>query len=165
MITRRQVLQFGGCAAACLGMPRVGAAGTRVLTLRHLVTGEALEIDAAPDGYLSDATMGRIETLLRDPATDARGRIDPQLIGRLLHLGAGWTSSPVYDVLAAYRSDSPRAGVGLHAQGRAVDLRLSGVPCADLAAAALAHGRGGVGYYRSADFVHLDTGAPRRWQG
>ena len=30
-------------------------------------------------------------------------------------------------------------------------------------AAGLALGRGGVGYYPGAGFVHLDTGPPRRW--
>jgi len=27
----------------------------------------------------------------------------------------------------------------------------------------LSVGRGGVGYYRSSDFVHVDTGEVRRW--
>jgi len=180
MITRRQLLQIAGCAAAAIGAPPAGAAslgaslvgappvsaaGARGLVLRHLVTGERLEVELGLDGYLSAAIMGRIETLMRDPATDARGHIDPQLIRRLLQTAVAWTPWPVYDVLDAYRSASRAAGAGLHAQGRAIDLRLSGVACADLAASAVALGQGGVGYYRAADFVHLDTGAPRRWQG
>ena len=49
--------------------------------------------------------------------------------------------------------------------GRAIDVRISGVDCADLAAQALDLKRGGVGYYRASDFVHLDTGAFRTWKG
>jgi uncharacterized protein YcbK (DUF882 family) len=53
----------------------------------------------------------------------------------------------------------------LHMQGRAIDVRLAGVDCADLSARALDLKRGGVGYYRSSDFVHLDTGPFRTWRG
>jgi uncharacterized protein YcbK (DUF882 family) len=62
-----------------------------------------------------------------------------------------------------------RAGGGgvarksLHMQGRAIDVRLRGVSCADLRDVAIAARRGGVGYYRRSDFVHLDTGAVRAW--
>jgi uncharacterized protein YcbK (DUF882 family) len=48
-------------------------------------------------------------------------------------------------------------------QGRAIDVRLRGVSCADLRDVAIAARRGGVGYYRRSDFVHLDTGAVRAW--
>jgi uncharacterized protein YcbK (DUF882 family) len=50
-------------------------------------------------------------------------------------------------------------------EGRAIDVRMSGVNCASLAAHALDLKRGGVGYYRASDFVHLDTGAFRTWKG
>ena len=53
----------------------------------------------------------------------------------------------------------------LHMEGRAIDVRIAGVDCASLAAHALDLKRGGVGYYRASDFVHLDTGAFRTWKG
>jgi uncharacterized protein YcbK (DUF882 family) len=53
----------------------------------------------------------------------------------------------------------------LHLEGRAIDVRLAGVDCATLATHALDMTRGGVGYYRQSDFVHLDTGAFRTWKG
>jgi uncharacterized protein YcbK (DUF882 family) len=53
----------------------------------------------------------------------------------------------------------------LHMQGRAIDVRMSGVDCAKLASSALDLKRGGVGYYRASNFVHLDTGAFRTWRG
>jgi uncharacterized protein YcbK (DUF882 family) len=176
MITRRQVLQFGGCAAAGVGASALmGAPGLmgayaaaprpQGLLIRHLATGESLAVETGAGRDPSAASMSRIEAILRDPATDERGRMDPQLIRQLLDLAAEWTPLPVYEVLDAYRSDSRTAGAGLHGEGRAIDLRLSGVACADFAARAAAHARGGVGYYRSADFVHLDTGAARCWQG
>jgi uncharacterized protein YcbK (DUF882 family) len=51
----------------------------------------------------------------------------------------------------------------LHMQGRAIDVRSTGIVTKDLRAAALELARGGVGYYPSSNFVHLDTGAFRSW--
>ena len=50
-------------------------------------------------------------------------------------------------------------------QGRAIDVRLQGIDCKDLAGQAEELKRGGVGYYRASNFVHLDTGAFRTWRG
>ena len=84
-------------------------------------------------------------------------------------------AEPKFSVISGYRSPQTNAmlhersaGVAqhsLHMDGRAIDVRISGVDCADLAARALDLRRGGVGYYRASDFVHLDTGAFRTWTG
>jgi uncharacterized protein YcbK (DUF882 family) len=50
-------------------------------------------------------------------------------------------------------------------EGRAIDVRMGAVDCANLAAHAQDLQRGGVGYYRQSNFVHLDTGAFRTWKG
>jgi uncharacterized protein YcbK (DUF882 family) len=47
-------------------------------------------------------------------------------------------------------------------EGRAIDVRLPGVPLADLRDAAVSLKAGGVGYY-AGQFVHIDTGRVRRW--
>ena len=49
----------------------------------------------------------------------------------------------------------------LHMDGRAIDVRLRGVPLADLRDAALSLRACGVGLYPRDQFVHLDTGRPR----
>lgn len=51
----------------------------------------------------------------------------------------------------------------LHMDGKAIDVRLPGVPLADLRDAALSLGMGGVGFYPREQFVHVDTGPVRRW--
>jgi len=78
-------------------------------------------------------------------------------------------------VISGYRSPQTNArlresGAGvakhsLHIEGRAIDVRIAGVDCAALSAQALELKRGGVGYYRASNFVHLDTGAVRTWNG
>ena len=57
-------------------------------------------------------------------------------------------------------------GVALHSQhmeAKAIDIRIPGVPTAEVRDTALALHRGGVGYYQQSDFVHVDVGPVRRW--
>ncbi len=72
--------------------------------------------------------------------------------------------SPQTNAMLHERS-SGVASQSLHMEGRAIDVRLTQVDCADLADKALGMQRGGVGYYRQSDFVHLDTGRFRTWRG
>jgi len=185
-LRRRQCLQFGA-ALACGGAAQLFArsalcepadpvaAPRRHLTLRNLHTDEVLDLDYSSDGvYLPDA-MTKIVHVLRDYRTGEQHEIDPGLLDILSDLAAALRAGPVFAVISGYRSPhtnellrSQSSGVALrslHMDGRAIDVRLAGVDCADLAAGALALGRGGVGYYRRSDFVHLDTGSPRSWQG
>ena len=78
------------------------------------------------------------------------------------------------DVICGYRTPwsnellrhrSAHTGVAahsLHMEAEAIDIRLPGVPTAVLRDAALNLHRGGVGYYRASDFVHVDVGRVRR---
>ena len=55
------------------------------------------------------------------------------------------------------------AQTSLHMQGRALDFRLPGVNTYLIWKTARAMQRGGTGYYRDSDFVHIDTGRVRFW--
>ena len=64
------------------------------------------------------------------------------------------------------RTRSPHTGVAQHSllmQAEAIDIRLRGIPTSELRDAGLRLRRGGVGYYRSSDFVHVDVGRVRHW--
>jgi uncharacterized protein YcbK (DUF882 family) len=145
------------------------------IAFTNLHTGEHLEIEYFRNGdYRADA-LGKIEVVLRDWRNDERHAIDPQLMDYLVEVAAKVGVAPSFSVISGYRSPVTNAklhenssGVAqhsLHMQGRAIDVRMSGVACADLAARALDLKRGGVGYYRASNFVHLDTGAFRTWRG
>jgi uncharacterized protein YcbK (DUF882 family) len=79
------------------------------------------------------------------------------------------------DVICGYRTPwsneflrtrSPHTGVALHSlhmQAEAIDIRLPGIPISAVRDAALRLGRGGVGYYRDSNFVHVDLGRVRHW--
>jgi Bacterial protein of unknown function (DUF882) len=51
----------------------------------------------------------------------------------------------------------------LYIQTEAIDLRMPGIDTLKLCKAALALGRGGVGYYPHSDFIHVDVGRVRQW--
>jgi uncharacterized protein YcbK (DUF882 family) len=183
---RRQFLKWGA-AMACAGPGLLRAsraradegapvgAAVRHLTLHSLHTDEVLDLDyRCGESYLPGA-MTRIAQVLRDFRTGEQHDMDPALMDRLHELAAALGADPVFSVISGYRSAQTNAllrsrssGVAqrsLHMDGRAIDVRLRGVGCAELAACAQGLARGGVGFYRRSDFVHLDTGAVRTWRG
>jgi uncharacterized protein YcbK (DUF882 family) len=180
MMTRRRML--GGtatlCGAAAL-WPRtlIGApsAAARRIALSNLHTGERLDIEYSRDGAYASPALAALEVLLRDFRNGEKHAIDPKLLDYLVDVAALIGVPPAYSVISGYRSPQTNerlhersSGVSqhsLHMQGRAMDVRISGVDCQDLAAQAESLKRGGVGYYRASDFVHLDTGAFRTWRG
>lgn len=145
------------------------------IALLNLHTAERLDLVFFRDGAYVPEALAAIEVLLRDFRNDERHAIDPALMDYLYDVASTIGVDPVFRVISGYRSPQTNerlreksSGVSrhsLHMQGRAIDVRVAGVDCADLAAHALALSRGGVGYYRQSDFVHLDTGAFRTWRG
>ena len=184
MISRRRILLAAGAlaGAAALGArASMAAAGadtapkSRRIALNNLHTGEKLEIDYfSGDAYVPDA-LAAIDVLLRDFRNGEKHSIDPKLMDYLVDVAAQIGVPASYSVISGYRSPETNerlhersSGVSqksLHMQGRAIDVRVNGVDCADLAARAEGLKRGGVGYYRASNFVHLDTGAFRTWRG
>ena len=90
-------------------------------------------------------------------------------------VAAALNAEPSFEVISGYRSPHTNAALrnlgrgvaerSLHMQGRAIDVRMGQVECTRLAAHAQELKRGGVGYYRGSNFVHLDTGSFRTWKG
>ena len=56
------------------------------------------------------------------------------------------------------------AKFSLHMEGRAADIYIPGVPVRELQKAALLLQAGGVGFYGTRGFVHIDTGPVRHWE-
>jgi uncharacterized protein YcbK (DUF882 family) len=127
-------------------------AGKRELSFHHTHTGERLSIVYYADGdYLAKA-LDEVNHFLRDFRTGDVHPMDPELLDVLYDLRLATGSSGIYEVISAYRS--PRT---------AIDVRLTDLATVDLRDGALRLARGGVGYYRKSDFVHVDTGRVRRW--
>jgi len=146
------------------------------LRFYHTHTNERLDIVyRRGDVYLPEA-LDRLDHYLRDYRTGDVRQYDPRLFD-LLHELTSSLGRPdaEINVVCGYRtprtneflrSRSVHTGVArrsLHMQAEAIDIRLPGVPTAQLRDAALELHRGGVGYYRALDFVHVDVGRVRRW--
>lgn len=166
----------GASAAAILrGVAAEKGDGSRRIVLENLHMPESLDIAyRRGDDYVPDA-MASIQVLLRDYRTGAKHPIDPHLMDYLNEVAQRLGVEPVFTVISGYRSPQTNemlhersSGVSshsLHIEGRAIDVRLAGIDCAQLAQEALSMKRGGVGYYKKSDFVHLDTGRFRTWRG
>lgn len=162
-----------GAVVVMLGGGLSSAAFSREMKFRHTHTGESLTLRRTPDGDFESAGLGRVDRFLRDFRTDEVQPIDRGVLEFLDDVHRVTGSRGVFEVISGYRSvatNSILRGQGrgvarrsLHMQGRAIDVRLTDVASADLRDAAIGLKRGGVGYYRESDFVHLDTGRFRTW--
>jgi uncharacterized protein YcbK (DUF882 family) len=146
------------------------------LRFYHTHTREQLDIVyRRGDTYLPEA-LDELDHYLRDHRTGEVHHFNPQLFDLLHELTASLNDSDgEIDVICGYRTPwsneflrirSPHTGVArhsLHMQAEAIDIRLPGIPTSAVRDAALRLHRGGVGYYRSSDFVHVDVGRVRRW--
>lgn len=187
-MTRRRFLLHAAAACGAIGVfARVApaqAAGTgastaelpaapRSLRFVHTHTGESLTA-AYFDGSAYDAaSLGEVDHLLRDFRTGESHLMDPQLLDILYDLQVLADRDAPFEVISGYRSPATNAmlhrisnGVAEHSQhllGKAIDVRLSGYSTRNLSNHARALARGGVGFYASSDFVHIDTGRVRNW--
>ncbi|MFZ5487602.1 MAG: YcbK family protein [Pseudomonadota bacterium] len=177
--TRRRLLGLGRWLLAGAVLPQAPRAfasvpDARQLSFHHTHTGERLALVYAIDDQFVPEALFSLNHFLRDHYSGAIGSMDPQLFN-LLHLVRQelGTQQP-FEVISGYRSPATNntlrgtrgGGVAkhsLHMVGKAIDVRLPGVPLTELRDAALSLRQGGVGFYPSEQFVHLDTGPVRRW--
>lgn len=144
------------------------------LRLYHTHTGERINIVyRIGDRYLPEAEE-QLDHFLRDHRTGDVKHFDPQVFDILADLAAavGHPNTEI-DIICGYRTPwsneflrARSAGVAKHSQhmeAHAIDIRIPGVDTLTLRNAALALGRGGVGYYPRSAFIHVDTGRVRTW--
>jgi uncharacterized protein YcbK (DUF882 family) len=175
-VRRRRLVTGLALAAAAPLLPKAAraaaAAEERALALHHTHTGESLKVVYFAEGGYLPESLRELEWLLRDFRTGTTHPIDPALYDTL-HALAQDCGAGGFEIISAYRSPQTNAmlrrgshGVAehsLHLEGRAIDIRLPRFATARLRDAAIALGRGGVGYYPQSDFVHVDTGRFRTW--
>ncbi len=186
--SRRRLFRFGAAALASaaifdpiqalasIGGDQFGLGGpVRRLTLVNSATQEHQTVDYWVKGrYITDA-LRSISHLLRDRHDGSVHIIDPRLVDVMYGIFRMTGACSPVQIVCGYRSPRTNArlrihhrGVAshsLHMQGKAVDIRMSGCGLSSLHSAALSLRAGGVGYYPSSNFVHVDTGPVRTWGG
>jgi uncharacterized protein YcbK (DUF882 family) len=184
---RRRLVQTAIWGGAGLTLARLAAArgesvsesptaAERTLELHNTHTGETVSVVYRRGSSYVEAAVTSLRNVMRDHRNGQAHDIDPALYDQLHDLSQAAHCEPRFEIISGYRSPEsnasmaarPGSGVAphsLHMEGRAIDIRLHGCDCAELRDLALSAARGGVGYYRRSDFVHVDTGRFRTWNG
>jgi uncharacterized protein YcbK (DUF882 family) len=177
-IDRRTALKMvSGASVSGLLLParRAAASNEKQLSFYHTHTRLGLDVTYARDGHYIDSALSDINRFLSDFRSHDSVAIDTELLDLIYDIRESLGSTGRYEVISAYRSsdtnemlrtrtgDSGVAKKSQHLLGKAIDVRLDDVRLTRLRDAAIAMQRGGVGYYMESNFVHIDTGAVRRW--
>ena len=146
---------------------------TRTLNLYHSHTGESIQATFRVNGAYDPAVLERLNYFLRDWRNNDVTRMDPRLFDVIweAYRTAGATQPIV--IVSAYRSPATNAmlrarshAVAEHSQhilGKAMDTTMPGMPMERIREIGMRLQRGGVGWYPSSNFVHLDVGSVRAW--
>ncbi|HRJ61917.1 MAG TPA: DUF882 domain-containing protein [Azospirillaceae bacterium] len=149
-------------------------APSRMVHLHNLHTGEQARAEYWVKGQYVRSSLRLINRVLRDHRSGDVHPMDPRLLDQIYLLTRAVAKRGPVEIISAYRSPESNAmlreedGSGVaqnsyHMQGRAVDIRVPGMPLRQLRAAALRLKAGGVGFYPRSNFVHIDTGPVRHW--
>lgn len=178
ILCRRSFLKMATMASAISFFPSIilGKADVpykKSLSLYNIHTGENINTIYWADGSYIPEALSQMNHLLRDYRTDATTAIDTELFDLLYCIRTNLDTTKPFNVISGYRSpqtnamlNSHSSGVAkksLHMQGKAIDINLPGRNLSELKKIAINLRQGGVGYYPSSDFVHVDVGRVRSW--
>jgi uncharacterized protein YcbK (DUF882 family) len=175
-LTRREFLRYSSTAllvTSCVSSALASTTEQRTLSFVHTHTGEKLTAPYVQDGCHQPDCLAQVNRFLRDFRTGEVHPIDPTLLDVLFDLRTLADHDEAFQIISGYRSAATNsqlrrksAGVAkrsLHMDGKALDIRLTGFPTRKLRDLALSLQRGGVGFYATSDFLHVDTGRIRSW--
>ena len=145
-----------------------------LLLLYNTHTAERINIVYRRGEQYVPSALAQLDYFLRDHRTGDVHHFNPRLYDILYDLTSSiGHSGGEIDIVCGYRTPSTNESLrahttgvaknSLHIQAEAIDLRMPGIDTLNLRKAALALGRGGVGYYPHSDFIHVDVGRVRQW--
>ncbi len=152
-----------------------GAGDIRRIRMYSGRTGESLDTVYWIEGDYIKEALKEINHFMRDWRNDQVVNIDARTIDIAAASHRLMDVSEPYMMLSGYRSPATNAmlrsrskGVAknsLHMKGMAADLRLKSRSVNQMYQAATACHAGGVGRYPRSNFVHMDCGQIRTWNG
>ena len=138
-------------------------------------TGESIDMIYWVDGKYIKPALKEINYFMRDWRENKSTKMDTRTIDIMAAAHKLMDVDEPYLLLSGYRtartnamlrqSSSRVAKKSLHMQGQAADLRLKSRNVTQMSKAALACSAGGVGRYYGSNFVHMDCGPIRSWNG
>lgn len=166
---------FAGLATHGAGATTLPIPGERQLAFYNIHTGEHLQTVYWANGAYVPSGLSDINHILRDFRTDTIVPMHRRLLDLLYLIHTRLDNPDPFHIISGYRTPATNAMLhdrsgqvashSLHMDAMAVDIRLPGVALTHLRELALSLRAGGVGYYPRSDFVHVDIGRVRQWQG
>ena len=146
---------------------------TRTLHLYHTHSKETIDATFRVDGHYDASVLRELNHFLRDWRNDDETNMDPRLFDAIWEAYRTAGATDRIQIYSAYRSPETNAmlrrrskAVAEHSQhmlGKAMDTTMPGFPMSRIREAGMKLQHGGVGWYPSANFVHLDVGGVRSW--
>ena len=159
-------------AAAAFGAAEARAE-TRALTLMNTHTQERATVVFKRDGVYDQNGLQELNRLLRDWRRNEATKMDPQLFDLIWEVYRDSGATQPIHIVCGYRSPATNnmlrsrsrgvAKFSQHMLGKAMDFYLPGVDLERLREVGMKKQIGGVGFYPSSNFVHMDTGSVRAW--
>jgi len=147
--------------------------GPRSLHLFNTHTHHSLNTTFYRDGKFDERALQKLNLFLRDHRENEAIVMDKMLFTQLWAIQQVVNPQGTIQIISGYRTPKTNqmlnrtsngvARNSLHMQGRAIDFRMPGSSTRGVRDVARALNAGGVGYYSSSDFVHIDTGKIRHW--
>ncbi|WP_441985978.1 DUF882 domain-containing protein [Microvirga sp. 2YAF29] len=146
---------------------------TRSLSFFHTHSQETATVTFRRDGRFDEQALTQLNWFLRDWRNDKPTKMDPRLFDILWEVYRESGSRQPIHIISSYRSPETNSALrrrssgvaenSQHMLGKAMDIRLPDVTTERLREIAMKMQYGGVGYYASSGFVHVDTGNVRAW--
>ena len=148
-----------------------GAGDVRRIRMYSQRTGESVDAIYYADGRYIPESMSEISYFMRDWRQNEVRRYDPRNVDNLAAVGILMDTKEPYLVISGYRTQKTNrmlqgaASNSFHIQAMAADVRLKGRSVTQMSRAAVKCNGGGVGHYGRSNFVHMDCGPVRTWNG
>ncbi len=174
---RKFLLKAGMTTAGLILGPELAQAAMkkdRLLMMSNPHTGEKIRTVywTPSDGYIRES-LASVSHFMRDFRQNQIKPIDPKLLDIVHAISLNIGRHRRFEVMSGYRSPKTNrmlsrrsknvARKSYHMRGKAVDFQVKNISARHLRRVALALGRGGVGYYPGARYIHVDTGSVRTW--
>ena len=134
-------------------------------------TGESLDTIYFIDGRYVPEALDEISYFMRDWRENKMMKYDPHNVDNLAATLALMGTDEPYLMISGFRTQKTNrmlkgaASHSYHLRAMAADVRLKGRSVKQISGAAFACNGGGVGVYNRSNFVHMDCGPIRSWQG
>jgi uncharacterized protein YcbK (DUF882 family) len=148
---------------------------TKKLHLYSVNSKKTINIEYFENGKYIKEGLNEIYKLMGDRRTGEVAAIDKNLIESMYDVQTKLNTSKPITILSGYRSIETNMKMAMqhngvstdsfHTKGKAVDLYVQGISTGEIHSIVNKVHTGGIGYYPTSGFVHMDAGPSRAWRG